>query len=325
MEGSGDDNDNVNDNVNDNEDEASIERATSQALTENDNDEEKSTTETSIKTTLIDFDTTTSDLTEHPTTAVSTDATTVIVESGDGSKEDAGEFEPEETVDEGTVVCVGTIGCIGVEFDRESVEKCRKCERSGRWRTRHASFCSECQTREEEKLKKKCEKCSRKGFAFRNIDFCENTCAGEDTLEKLKEEGTTTAMKEMVTEEMTSVTTEKVAEVESPTMMSPTGEDVDGEKKVRKGGEVRLQNRCKRCQRKGFYRRNTAFCDDTCHTIQEEGVDPSDRKEPVRPRNNENRKNNKKKIGSESDEKLKNKLGPLEDLIRYLIQKNHGA
>ena len=320
MEGSGDDNDNVNDN----EDEASTERATSQALTEND-DEEKSTTETSIKTTLIDFDTTTSDLTEHPTTAqaFSTDATTVIVESGDGSKEDAGEFESE--VDDGTVVCVGTIGCIGVEFDRESVEKCRKCERSGRWRTRHASFCSECQTREEEKLKKKCEKCSRKGFAFRNIDFCENTCAGEDTLEKLKEEGTTTAMKEMVTEEMTSVTTEKVAEVESPTMMSTTGEDVDGEKKVRMGGEVRLQNRCKRCQRKGFYRRNAVFCDDTCHTIQEEGVDPSDRKEPVRPRNNENRKNNKKKIGSESDEKLKNKLGPLEDLIRYLIQKNHGA
>ena len=170
-------------------------------------------------------------------------------------------------------------------------------------------------------MKKKCEKCSRKGFAFRNIDFCENTCAGE----KLKEEGTTTAMKEMVTEEMTSVTTEKVAEVESPTMMSTTGEDVDGEKKVRMGGEGRLQNRCKRCQRKGFYRRNTAFCDDTCHTIQEEGVDPSDRKEPVRPRNNEKRKNNKKKNGSESEEELKNKLGPLEDLIRFLIQKNHGA
>ena len=301
VEGSGDDNDTAS------EVEALSESATSEALTgDEEEEEEMSTTETSVKTTLIEIETTTTDSTEDPTT-VSVDEATIGAESSkDGKKDAGGEFES-EMVD-------------GIGEDREPGEKCRKCERSG-WRSRHASFCSECQTREEEKLKKKCEKCSRKGFAFRNIDFCENTCAGE----KLKEEGTTTAMKEMVTEEMTSVTTEKVAEVESPTMMSPTGEDVDGEKKVRMGGEGRLQNRCKRCQRKGFYRRNAAFCDDTCHTIQEEGVDPSDRKEPVRPRNNEKRKNNKKKNGSQSEEELKNKLGPLEDLIRFLIQKNHGA
>merc|ERR1712181_197704 len=97
------------------------------------------------------------------------------------------------------------------------------------------------------------------------------------------------------------------------------------------------QNRCKRCRRRGYYRRNTAFCDDTCHTSQEDDEtfeqawpaiqkdDESDSNEPVRARNGEKKKNKKKKAKNEKEpkEKLRNKLGPLEDLIKYLIQRNH--
>merc|ERR1719458_339204 len=224
--------------------------------------------------------------------------------SEDGKKDAGGEFESE---------MVDPIG-----EDREPGEKCRKCERSG-WRSRHASFCSECQTEETEKLRKKCEKCSRKGFAFRNIDFCETMCR-EGSLEK-SEETTTAAsteepFKETVTEEMTTERETTEEGRETSTTMTTTVEEEE-EKKGRRGGEVRAQNRCKRCQRKGFYRRNAAFCDDTCHTITED--DEGDGKEPARPRNDD-----KKKV-KESKEKLKNKLGPLEDLIKYLIQKNHGT
>merc|ERR1719397_1002458 len=252
-----------------------------------------------------------------------------LPKSGD---EDAEEFESEEMVDDGTGV------------DREPGEKCRKCQRSG-WQSRHASFCSDCQSQEMEKLRKKCEKCSRKGFAFRNIDFCETKCDEE----KLKQEETTTAAteeptKETTTEKMTTATTEQetTTVTEMSTMTTTVEEDGAGEQKKTRGGSLqqREQNRCKRCQRRGYYKRNTAFCEDTCHTSQEDDEsfeqawpsilkdDESGRKEPERARNDDKKKNKKqkkeKKNGKEPKEKLRNKLGPLEDLIKYLIQKNHG-
>merc|ERR1719295_897815 len=97
------------------------------------------------------------------------------------------------------------------------------------------------------------------------------------------------------------------------------------DEKKRRRGEGREQNKCKRCERAGYYRRNAAFCDETCRTIAED--DEGDKKEPVKARNDDKKKNKKKtkKNVKESKEKLRNKLGPLEDLIKYLIQKNHGT
>merc|ERR1712037_43150 len=156
---------------------------------------------------------------------------------------------------------------------------------------------------------------SRKGFAFRNIDFCETMC-GEGSQEKLEEITTATTedpVKETVTEEMG---TER--ETTEGTTMTTVEEDGGSgeEEKRRRGGELRAQNRCKRCQRRGFYRRNAAFCDDSCHTITDD--DEGESKEPERARNGDKKKNkkrNQKKNVKESKERLKNKLGPLEDLI----------
>merc|ERR1711972_942160 len=237
----------------------------------------------------------------------------------EGSRDSiAASEDSEETVDSPTSV------------NREGGEKCRKCSRSG-WRARHASFCSECQSQDEEKLRKKCEKCSRKGFAFRNIDFCETSCGGEKAENEETEQVTTgkpTRDREALTEESTSLTSEQVTEraEESTTLMMTTVQE-DGKK--RRGGEVRSQNRCKRCQKRGFYKRNAAFCDGTCDIllldkkiIHDEAE--SNQKEASKARKEERRKNKIKKR-KESKGNLEDKLGPLEELIKYLIQKNHGS
>merc|ERR1712203_848364 len=162
----------------------------------------------------------------------------------------------------------------GVNREGEGGEKCRKCSRSG-WRARHASFCSDCQSQDEEKLRKKCEKCSRKGFAFRNIDFCETSCGGEESENDETEQVTTEEpVREAATEKLTSVTTEQATErvEESTTLMMTTVQEDGGDGKKRRGGEVRSQNRCKRCQKRGFYKRNAAFCDNTCDILLDKKI-----------------------------------------------------
>ena len=176
-------------------------------------------------------------------------------------------------------------------------------------------------------MRKKCEKCSRKGFAFRNIDFCETSCSGEKSEnEETEQVATEEPVRDVVTEELTIVTTEQVTEraEESTTLMMTTVQEDGGVGKRKRGGEVRSQNRCKRCQKRGFYKRNAAFCDGTCDKKIIHDEAESNQKEASKARKEERRKNKNKKR-KESKGNLEDKLGPLEELIKYLIQKNHGS
>ena len=134
----------------------------------------------------------------------------------------------------------------------------------------------------------------------------------------------------MVTQELTTVTTEQVTErAEESTTLTMTTVQEDGEDGKRKrGGEVRSQNRCKRCQKRGFYKRNAAFCDGTCDILLDKKIihdeAESNHKKASKARKEERRKNKNKKR-KESKGNLEDKLGPLEELIKYLIQKNHGS
>merc|ERR1712088_839926 len=115
--------------------------------------------------------------------------------------------------------------------------------------------------------------------------------------------------------------TERAEESTTLTMttVQEDGEDV----KKRRGGEVRSQNRCKRCQKRGFYKRNPAFCDGTCDILLDKKIiqdeAESNQKEASKARKEERRKIKNKKR-KESKGNLEDKLGPLEELIKYLIQ-----
>ena len=320
VEGSGDDPDNANTTIDTTVDVATTtddiadvpvtQSATSEALTAE--KEALATTESVVMATLKEIEITTADSTMDVITELAGQPL-------EGSRDSiAASEDSEETVDSPTGV------------NREGGEKCRKCSRSG-WRARHASFCSDCQSQDEEKLRKKCEKCSRKGFAFRNIDFCETSCGGEKTENDETEQVTTEEqIQEVVTEELTTVTTEQVTEraEESTTLMMTTVQEDGEDGKKKRGGEVRSQNRCKRCQKRGFYKRNAAFCDGTCDILLDKKIirdeAESNQKGASKARKEERRKNKIKKR-KESKGNLEDKLGPLEELIKYLIQKNHGS
>ena len=318
MEGSGDDPDNANTTIDTTVDIATTTTEdiadvpvtqSAEALTE-----ALATTERVVVATLKEIEITTA----GSTTGVITELADQPLE---GSKDSiAASEDSEETVDSPT----------GVNREVEDGEKCRKCSRSG-WRARHASFCSDCQSQDEEKLRKKCEKCSRKGFAFRNIDFCETSCSGEISANEETEQVTTEEhVREAFTEELTTVTTEQVTEraEESTTLTMTTVQEEGGIGKKKRGGEVRSQNRCKRCQKRGFYKRNAAFCDGTCDILLDKKIihdeTESNQKEASKARKEERRKIKNKKR-KESKGNLEDKLGPLEELIKYLIQKNHGS
>jgi len=322
VEGSGDDPDNANTTIDTTVDIATTttddfadEPVTQSAEALTEIKETIATTERVALATLKEMEITTADSTMDVITELAH-------QSLEGSRDSITASEDsEETVDSPTR---------GVNREGEGGEKCRKCSRSG-WRARHASFCSDCQSQDEEKLRKRCEKCSRKGFAFRNIDFCETSCSGEISANEETEQVTTEEpVREAVTEELTTVTTEQVTEKaeESTTLMMTTVPEEGGDGKKKRGGEVRSQNRCKRCQRRGFYKRNAAFCDGTCDISLDEKIirneTESNQKEASKARKEERRKIKNKKR-KESKGNLEDKLGPLEELIKYLIQKNHGS
>merc|ERR1712227_895684 len=81
-------------------------------------------------------------------------------------------------------------------------------------------------------------------------------------------------IQEVVAEELTTATTEQVTEraKESTTLMMTTVQEKGEDGKKSRGGEVRSQNRCKRCQKRGFYKRNAAFCDGTCDILLDEKI-----------------------------------------------------
>merc|ERR1711962_693859 len=92
---------------------------------------------------------------------------------------------------------------------------------------------------EDPKHRKKCERCSKKGFYKRHKEFCDNDC--DDSV-----------VAEPTEEETTEEETEEVEEVEN--VEEETSAMTDEVKK-----------KCGRCTKARFARKNTEFCQDICN------------------------------------------------------------
>jgi hypothetical protein len=176
----------------------------------------------------------------------------------------------------------------------------------------------------DDKETKKCERCLKKGFYKRHMDFCDSKCdfiAEEDlAMENVVQD---------VVENIGDITTTR-----KPTLSK----------------EEKLRKRCERCSKKRFYKNNKEYCDVKCDhestTIiadivvddvlkgenMEEGDDTVISEEKERKKKNSSKKKKQKNktttnIG-EKNKKIKKKpepskkLGPLENLIKYLIRRN---
>merc|ERR1711962_930802 len=199
---------------------------------------------------------------------------------------------------------------------------------------------------EDPKHRKKCERCSKKGFYKRHKEFCDNDCDDSVVAEPTEEEPT-----EEETEE-----TEEVEEVEN--VEEETSAMTDEVKK-----------KCGRCTKARFARKNTEFCQDTCNlddvaaesestneVVKEENKSEEteessssnasekrrrnkhkkkkdkknkNKNKPKKKKNdndNDDERNNKVKVDNDNDNTKPNKpnkkLGPLENLIKLLIKRN---
>jgi hypothetical protein len=176
----------------------------------------------------------------------------------------------------------------------------------------------------DDKEKKRCERCLKKGFYKRNMDFCDSKCDSmtEDDL----------AMENVVKDVVENIG------------------DITTTRKPTLSKEEKLRKRCERCSKKGFYKNNKEFCDVKCdhevttipvdmevdEILKGENVEDVDdavisEEKQKKKKNSPKKKKQKNKTKTNIGEKNKKietkpepskKLGPLENLIKYLIRRN---
>lgn len=166
--------------------------------------------------------------------------------------------------------------------------------------------------------KKKCEKCLRKGFMKKNKKFCDTECKKEDAIEGEElEDGV-----EETTSQLNLPTLEADQEEEEGTTIQSSG--------GRKGSKER-DRKCEKCSKKGFMKKNKDFCNSDCKNMEGEDNN-SGKKKKQHGQHKQNKKKEKKKGNKDmkkgkkdklkEEEKPEEKLGPLENLIKFLIKRN---
>jgi len=188
-------------------------------------------------------------------------------------------------------------------------KKCQKCLRS-HYRARHDEFCASCDEGEAQVEKdeesassmpnKRCHKCARKNFRARNEDFCTEECSSVDTVnDKKKETKVKKKNKNNVSSEK-NVSEDKVESDESEADdVEDSGDDETTTITVQEEADKKNKNKKKNQRLKN--------------------------KEKSKKKHNKKHKNKKvddTKINIEEDKKETVKLGPLENLIRFLIKTN---
>jgi len=194
-------------------------------------------------------------------------------------------------------------------------KKCQKCIRS-HYQARHADFCESCEqkndheevkedeTSQTSKPNKRCVKCARKNFRARNEEFCSEQCTAEEGTKHHKKVHNKNKNKNKQTDD---------EETE-------TAETDESESEV---ADVKVTNNV-----------------DDAETTTEQDSQSSEKKHTKKKKHHKHKNNKKNKkhtekkeenVKSEADEtseveleeeKDTVKLGPLENLIRFLIKSN---
>jgi len=194
-------------------------------------------------------------------------------------------------------------------------KKCQKCIRS-HYHARHADFCESCEqkndheevkedeTSQTSKPNKRCVKCARKNFRARNEEFCSEQCSAEEGIKHHKKVHNKNKNKNKQTD---------AEETE-------TAETDESESEV---ADVKVTNNV-----------------DDAETTTEQDSQSSEKKHTKKKKHHKHKNNKKNKkhtekkeenVKSEADEtseveqeeeKDTVKLGPLENLIRFLIKSN---
>jgi len=194
-------------------------------------------------------------------------------------------------------------------------KKCQKCIRS-HYHARHADFCESCEqkndheevkedeTSQTSKPNKRCVKCARKNFRARNEEFCSEQCSAEEGTKHHKKVHNKNKNKNKQTDD---------EETE-------TAETDESESEV---ADVKVTNNV-----------------DDAETTTEQDSQSSEKKHTKKKKHHKHKNNKKNKkhtekkeenVKSEADEtseveqeeeKDTVKLGPLENLIRFLIKSN---
>jgi len=196
-------------------------------------------------------------------------------------------------------------------------KKCQKCIRS-HYHARHADFCESCEqkndheevkedeTSQTSKPNKRCVKCARKNFRARNEEFCSEQCSAEEGTKHHKKVHNKNKNKNKQTDAEETETAET--------------EESESESEV---ADVKVTNNV-----------------DDAETTTEQDSESSEKKHTKKKKHHKHKNNKKNKkhtekkeenIKSEADEtseveqeeeKDTVKLGPLENLIRFLIKSN---
>jgi len=200
-------------------------------------------------------------------------------------------------------------------------KKCQKCIRS-HYLARHADFCETCEQKNGEesnktnessqmaKPNKRCVKCARKHFRARNEVFCSEKCLPNaetehssklhDKKEKNKKNKNSEEEKEEIvqteaTEEDPNVKVSNIVESADETTTEQNSQKTD-HKHTKKNKKHKHKNKKKNKK----------------HAEKEAEKEAEDMKS----------ENNESSIESEEEQKDTIKLGPLENLIRFLIKTN---
>jgi len=207
-------------------------------------------------------------------------------------------------------------------------KKCKKCIR-GHYRSRNVDFCESCEKKKgnkDEKITEKkqvnvqnrCKRCARKNFKARNEEFCSDECSSVDINKpaekkhnKKKHAAKNKETNEAVTSTTEAVTTTKavvkvltpVEETTEKVMEKDTEDHQKKNKNKRKHQKSNKNDRKKKNKNKKHNEMNTEEVKDEDNKdilseVEEESLEePEEQKDTV-------------------------KLGPLENLIKFLINSN---
>ena len=226
--------------------------------------------------------------------------------------------------------------------DVKKKKKCEKCSRKG-FMKKNMEFCdTECKKEEIEDTiggealeveveettsqlnlpTSRCDKCSRKGFLKKNKEFCDTECKKEDIADTIEGEELEVEEIEETTSQLNLPTSEAEQEEEEATTIPSPAE--------RKGNKEHTR-KCGKCSKKGFRKKNKDFCNSDCKDMGENDNTSGKNKKP-HGKHHQNKNKNKtkgnkdmqkgKKDTLKEEEKTEEKLGPLENLIKYLIKRN---
>jgi len=188
-------------------------------------------------------------------------------------------------------------------------KKCQKCLRS-HYRARHDEFCTSCDEgeaqveKEEESASpmpnKRCHKCARKNFRARNEAFCTEECSSDVTVnDKKKETKVKKKNKNNVTSEK-NVSGDKVKSDESEAdEVEDSGDDETTTVSLQEEADKKNKNKKKNQRLKN-----------------------KDKSKKKHNKKHKNKKVDETENNVEEDKKETVKLGPLENLIRFLIKTN---